>query len=72
MITKDAGFRLRVEKELRELFVEACREQGRPAAQIMREFMREYVEDYQNNRQGSLFETDGLDAERERQSRGRT
>lgn len=40
---KDSGLRIRVEKELREKFIRLCREQDRPAAQILREFMREYV-----------------------------
>jgi len=41
--TKDAGLRLRVEKELRQEFVEACRASGKPAAQVLREFMRDFV-----------------------------
>lgn len=41
--TKDAGLRLRVEKELRQDFVEACRATGKPAAQVLREFMRDFV-----------------------------
>jgi hypothetical protein len=40
---KDSGLRIRVERELRERFLELCRTQDRPAAQIIREFMREYV-----------------------------
>jgi hypothetical protein len=41
--TKDAGLRLRLERELRDEFVESCRAAGKPAAQVLREFMREYV-----------------------------
>jgi len=41
---KDAGLRLRVERELRQEFVAACRAEGRPAAELLREFMRGYVE----------------------------
>jgi hypothetical protein len=41
--TKDAGLRLRVEKELRQEFVDACRASGKPAAQVLREFMRDFV-----------------------------
>jgi hypothetical protein len=41
--TKDAGLRLRVEKELRQEFVDACRGTGKPAAQVLREFMRDFV-----------------------------
>lgn len=50
--TKDAGLRVRVERELREDFVEICRAEGKPAAQVLREFMRNYVE---GKRQGTLF-----------------
>ncbi|GER05196.1 hypothetical protein JCM17846_28780 [Iodidimonas nitroreducens] len=41
---KDSGLRIRVERELREKFLEICRQQDRPAAQVLREFMRTYVE----------------------------
>lgn len=40
---KDSGFRIRVQRDLREKFVELCRAQDKPAAQVLREFMREYV-----------------------------
>ena len=40
---KDVGLRIRVQKELREQFLEVCRAQDKPAAQVIREFMREYV-----------------------------
>ena len=40
---KDSGFRIRVERELRDEFVAACRAQDRPAAQVLREFMREFI-----------------------------
>lgn len=43
MKTKDAGLRIRVERELRDDFLEVCRIQDRPAAQVIREFMRRYV-----------------------------
>ncbi|WP_410026600.1 hypothetical protein [Enterobacter roggenkampii] len=43
MKEKDAGMRIRVERELREEFLKICREQDRPAAQVIREFMREYI-----------------------------
>ncbi|MEJ2375540.1 MAG: hypothetical protein P8Y71_08990 [Pseudolabrys sp.] len=42
---KDVGLRIRVQKELRERFLEACRAQDKPAAQVLREFMRAYVQD---------------------------
>lgn len=40
---KEAGMRIRIEPELREAFVTACRTQDLPAAQVLRSFMREYV-----------------------------
>src|SRR5205807_1676880 len=40
---KDVGLRIRVERELRDEFLEVCRLQDRPAAQIIREFMRACV-----------------------------
>jgi hypothetical protein len=43
---KDAGMRIRVEPELREKFVNLCRDNDVPAAQVLRSFMREFV---QNN-----------------------
>lgn len=40
---KDVGLRIRVQRELREQFLAACKAQDKPAAQVLREFMREYV-----------------------------
>jgi len=40
---KDVGLRIRVQRELREQFLEACRKEDKPAAQVLREFMRSYV-----------------------------
>lgn len=40
---KDSGLRIRIERALRDKFLTICREQDRPAAQVLREFMREYV-----------------------------
>ena len=41
--TKDAGLRLRVEREIRQEFVDACRGEGKTAAQVLREYMRDYI-----------------------------
>jgi hypothetical protein len=57
--TKDAGLRLRVEKELRQEFVEACRATGKPAAQVLREFMRDFVTRERVMLQRPLFEEGG-------------
>jgi len=43
---KDVGLRIRVQRDLREAFLEVCRAQDKPAAQVLREFMREYVAEH--------------------------
>lgn len=42
---KDSGFRIRVERDLRDKFIQMCRAKDRPAAQVIRDFMRQYIED---------------------------
>lgn len=54
MPTKDSGMRLRVEKELRDAFVQACHDQNRIAAEVLREFMRTFIHTQQHG-QRSLF-----------------
>lgn len=44
MSLKDSGMRIRVEKKLRDAFVQACRAQDRPAADVLRDFMRSFTE----------------------------
>jgi hypothetical protein len=46
MATKDVGLRVRVERGLRDDFLEACRLLDRPASQVAREFMRSYVDEH--------------------------
>jgi predicted transcriptional regulator len=41
---KDSGLRIRVQRDLRDKFLQVCRAQDKPAAQVIREFMRHYVE----------------------------
>ena len=43
MSGKDSGLRIRVEKALRDEFLEVCHAQDRPASQVIREFMRDYI-----------------------------
>lgn len=43
---KDVGLRIRVQRELREQFLDACKARDKPAAQVLREFMREYVAEH--------------------------
>lgn len=40
---KDVGLRIRVQRQLRDEFLQICHAQDKPAAQVLREFMREYV-----------------------------
>ena len=51
---KDAAIRIRVERELRTSFLEACRTAERQASDVLREFMQAYVERYLGG-QGDLF-----------------
>jgi hypothetical protein len=51
MKIKDAGLRIRIDRSLRDEFVEACRAQDKSAAQVLRDFMRLYVE--KQSRSGS-------------------
>lgn len=43
-MSKDAGLRIRIERELREKFLEACRSDDVSAAQVLRAFIRDYVQ----------------------------
>jgi hypothetical protein len=43
MAVKDAGLRIRVERALRDKFLDVCRLEDKAAAQVIREFMRDYV-----------------------------
>jgi len=64
MATKNAGLRIRVERALRDEFLEACRAEDKPAAQVIREFMREYVAKRQAEAQGTLFAAEPLEKSR--------
>ena len=46
MTKKDLGLRIRIDRNLREKFLEVCRAQDKPAAQVIREFMRSYIRKY--------------------------
>lgn len=54
MSLKDSGLRIRVEKNLREAFVQACRAQDRHASDVLRDFMRAFTEK-QLQGQANLF-----------------
>ena len=44
---KDSGLRIRVQRDLREQFLNICRQQDRPGAQVIREFMRSYIAEHE-------------------------
>jgi hypothetical protein len=52
-MAKDSGLRIRVERSLREAFLEACRIQDKPAAQVIREFMRGYIAEHTTGADGA-------------------
>ena len=56
----DSGLRIRVERELREAFVEVCRARGRGASEVLREYMRSVAQHH--HQQSDLF----VDATRQR------
>lgn len=45
---KDAGLRIRVQRDLRDRFLRACQAEDKPAAQVLREFMREYIAEHED------------------------
>ena len=50
---KDVGMRIRVEPELREEFVDICKQKDVPAAQVIRTFMREFIQTNTNGKKHS-------------------
>lgn len=52
--SKDAGMRIRVERELRDAFVAACQSQGLVAAEVLRDFMRGFAAKH-STAQAALF-----------------
>ena len=68
MAMKDAGLRIRVERDLREAFRSACAAENRDASEVLREFMRSFADQRQAGKQTSLFALPGR--ERTRPSSG--
>ena len=56
---KTAGFRIRIEPELHQRFLETCKAQDIPAAQVLREFIRQYVSNHEQTSQLDFFQMDG-------------
>lgn len=57
---KLAGYRVRVDRELRDEFVSACRARDISAAQVLRSYMRSFVEQNQGTPQGDFFEQNSI------------
>jgi predicted DNA-binding protein len=55
-MAKDAALRIRLSSELHQQFLEVCKAQDKPAAQVLREYMRSYVQ-----RNKDLIEEDSSD-----------
>lgn len=68
MAMKDAGLRIRVERELREAFRSACAAENRDASEVLREFMRSFADQRHAGKQASLFALPGRERTRVRPS----
>lgn len=64
MSLKNSGMRIRVEKDLRDAFVQACRAQDKVAADVLRDFMRAFTE-RQKQGQAELFANFGMQSKAE-------
>jgi hypothetical protein len=51
---KDSGMRIRVEREHRDAFVQACQSQGLVASEVLRNFMRNFAAKH-SSEQAALF-----------------
>ena len=54
MSNKDSGMRIRIEREARDAFVQACQSQGLVAAEVLRDFMRGFAAKH-STEQAMLF-----------------
>lgn len=59
-ILKSAGFRIRVEPDLREAFIRACKDSDLSAAQVLRMYMRNYVQQSAEAKRSGLSSHLGL------------
>lgn len=54
MSNKDFGMRIRIERDERDAFVQACQSQGLVAAEVLRDFMRAFAAKH-STEQAMLF-----------------
>jgi hypothetical protein len=52
---KDVGMRIRIDRQLRDEFVVACRVEDESASAVLRQFMREYVAHHMSPQQDDPF-----------------
>lgn len=55
MTIKNVGLRIRVNKELRQAFQDACSAQNRCASEVLRDFMQVFADKSQGGSQADLF-----------------
>lgn len=51
MVTKNVGLRIRIDRDLRDAFIELCHVRGVPASAVLRDFMRSFVQNNSGSRQ---------------------
>ncbi|KPK25591.1 MAG: hypothetical protein AMJ61_11540 [Desulfobacterales bacterium SG8_35_2] len=54
-MNKTSAFRIRIDPNLHHQFLEICKNQDRPASQVIRDFMRQYVQMHGGGLQLELF-----------------
>lgn len=54
-MNKTSAFRIRMDPNLHHQFLEICKNQDRPASQVIRDFMRQYVQIHGGGLQLELF-----------------
>lgn len=60
-MAKNAGIRVRVDRELLQHFHDACNRAGVSASEVIREFMDQFVEREIERRQSDLFKENSSD-----------
>ena len=54
-MNKTSALRIRIEPNLHYQFLDICKNQDRPASQVIRNFMKQYVQMYGGGQQLELF-----------------
>ena len=55
-MNKTSAIRIRIDPNLHRQFLKICKNQDRPASQVIRDFMRQYVQMYGGGLQLELFD----------------